>query len=397
MIDHCPVCQAPEAVPVLKALAPIFMATPQERHLDASYFSEFDLVRCGRCGHLFNRSFGTELAGRMYGDVAITNVPVDPSMIARLHDLLSWIELESFQGRSILEIGSGSGHLARILATMVKTVTVIEPSSYLTKKLLPEDNITLLSGIFPHADCPAQVDMVICRQVIEHVADPLGFIRAVRAVLPLGGRAYLEVPDAAYIENHAAFADTHLQHVQYFSQAHFQELAEQCGLKPLRVLDIKDGHDFGVLFEAVEPRNVTFSTHVAVDLGGRFEGRIAAACRTLRSLTGKTALYGATAQGQSFLNAVGSDVRFQAVFDDNESYAGWALYNQQAMVPCRKPEAAALAEYDGIVITAYLHDTVIAAKLRKLGFSGQIWTTRPAPLHSDEAHGMRWIYQDVAV
>ena len=378
MIARCPICGGDAARPLLRAMSPVFMMCRAGEVPQADWFAELDVVLCDGCGHAYNRRFDDALASRLYGDVPLTNVPVHPTMLGRLASLCEWLGDDVLRKRRILEIGGGSGHLARVLSRTATEVILYEPCTALTREMVPETNIRLVTATYPQ-EAPEAVDVVICRQVIEHVADPLAMLRLIRRSLPVGGYAYLEVPDADYIANHGALQDLHLQHVQYFTQDNFRALAARAGLAPLHTLSIMEGHDFGVLFQAVDRCEGGALKGIAAEgLAGRLASRQTLARETLAALPGPVALYGASPHSQVFLNHVGDATRFAAVLDDNPRNSGWCLYNDRQVVPVLTA-AARLGDYRSIVIGAYLHDAVIAERLKKAGAGCRIVSTRPTP------------------
>lgn len=384
MIEHCPLCGNGAAQPVFDAEVPLRIMTALDRSQEAEPFVPFALVACATCGHLYNRAFDGALIDAMYGDAPLTNVPVHPSMIDRLSSLLDWLGPDTVVGRDVVEIGSGSGHLARLLAAQARSVRLFEPNRNLTGAMLPEPNITLVNAHFPCDLGAASVDTVFCRQVLEHVPDPFAILRAIRAALRSGGRAYLEVPDACYVVRHGAFADLHAQHVQYFDRDAFAALAARAGLRRLKTLEIKDGHDFGMLFEAAAPATdpgYCGGLFDAAAFGRHLATRLEAARRAVAGLAGPVVLYGATAQGQAFVNAVSLGAVAGTVLDDNSALFGFALFNRTHRFVIRPPTELDRAA-EAVVILAYLHDEAIARNLRAAGYRNRILTTRPAPLSS---------------
>ncbi|MBV8534243.1 MAG: class I SAM-dependent methyltransferase [Alphaproteobacteria bacterium] len=384
MIDRCPICSSTAVGPLLRATSPVLMMSRRGREPRPDWFAELDLVLCHGCGHAFNRAFSDDLAPRLYGDVQLTNVPVSPAMIGRLASLRDWLG-DILDRRRVLEIGSGSGHLARILSQSASEVVLYEPCVALTRDMVPETNIRLETATYPQGRLE-EVDVVICRQVIEHVSSPLDLLRDIRRSLPAGGHAYLEVPDADFIAAHAALPDIHLQHVQYFTQTNFVALAAKAGLAPLRTLPLVNGHDFGVLFQAVDRCDPPpFRGIAGKDLAERLADRRVSARRAVASLPGPVALYGACPHSQIFLNHVGDAARFAAVLDDNPRNQGWSLYSAEQVVPVVEAATAPLADYGAIVIGAYLHDRPIADRVEKLGGQGRILTINPAMDPADTA------------
>jgi len=385
VIPSCPVCDERRWDSILHGQAPLNTVTDLHGDGGDRRRMDYHLVRCAACGHLYNRAFDDGLVGAMYTDVPLTNVPVHPSMLTRLQDLSEWLDVDGLSGKNVVEIGCGSGHLARILAMRAAQVRLYEPNRNLRPEMLAEANIQLHQGLFTSDDARDPADLVICRQVLEHVADPLALLRIIRKALRPDGRVYLEVPDAAFIEAHASFSDLHQQHVQYFTIGNLIRLARAAGLHPWRVLSIKDGHDMGVLLQG-EPRPDPLSAFPdrsvsESGLAARLAARLAATRRTVAGLRGRIALYGANAYGQSFFNATEGIGRYDHVFDDTQALIGrYGLFGVNTTLPIREPTPEALARCDSVIVCAYLHDTAICERIRGKGFSGRVLTIRPSPL-----------------
>lgn len=86
-------------------------------------------------------------------------------------------------------------------------------------------------GLFPDV----KFDLITINQVLEHVADPVDFLKGVQAELAEGGRIYLEVPD---VEDLAHLAPDHdrflMQHLWVFSKSSLSNVCHQAGYTILR-------------------------------------------------------------------------------------------------------------------------------------------------------------------
>ncbi|MRG93194.1 methyltransferase domain-containing protein [Polyangium spumosum] len=112
----------------------------------------------------------------------------------------------------VLEVGSGLGILTRLVAARVPLGMVwgVERSEvqidYALRELdkLPEDwvpNVTFLQGdahALPFED--GSFDVVYCRFVLEHVADPARVLQEMHRVLRPGGRFFMQEPNARAID-----------------------------------------------------------------------------------------------------------------------------------------------------------------------------------------------------
>ena len=280
----------------------------------------------------------------------------------------------------VVEVGGGSGHLARILARLARSILVFEPSVGLRAEMLPEANITLVNEPFAASLVDEPSDLIVCRQVLEHVADPLNLLRELHAALVADGYLYLEVPRAEYIEEHAALFDLHYAHVQYFHEPNLLRLAARGGFRAERQWRLKGGHDIGVL---LRPQRNALSNlavpavAVSSDLSRSLECRQSQGRAFLATLAGNVALYGATWHGVAFLTTFQLDKDFTMAIDDNADFSGCRIYSKRQCIPVRVPTAKAFEGVDTVLITAYLHEEVIAAKLQGMGFNGGILRVEP--------------------
>ena len=82
------------------------------------------------------------------------------------------------------------------------------------------------------------VHAVILSQVLEHLADPLGLLKAVTARMVKGGVIYIGVPDCTGVTVPKTFHDFHnvqpLEHLNGFTPETLDRMAAAAGLSPLR-------------------------------------------------------------------------------------------------------------------------------------------------------------------
>jgi 2-polyprenyl-3-methyl-5-hydroxy-6-metoxy-1,4-benzoquinol methylase len=108
-------------------------------------------------------------------------------MSNHLQKIADWIGATEYAGKHVVEVGAGGGYLARILSQRARSVTVFEPSAGLQAEMLPEANISLIKEMFTASLVEGRADLVVCRHVLEHVADPLSLVRDMGGVLEDGG------------------------------------------------------------------------------------------------------------------------------------------------------------------------------------------------------------------
>ena len=95
----------------------------------------------------------------------------------------------------------------------------------------------VIAGAYEKGLLPGRrFDLITVNQVLEHVLDPIGFLRDLRSELAPGGMVYLEVPHIADIGHLPASHDRFLmQHLWFFSTASLTNVCRLAGFEPIAV------------------------------------------------------------------------------------------------------------------------------------------------------------------
>ena len=378
MADICPLCETAGAVSVYSCEAQLFWVVRDRSLTDR--FADIDLRQCRRCGHVFHNDLTAATIDEIYRRQALTNRPVSPAMARRYDTLIDRLGRDRLVGKRILEVGGGTGSLALLLAGLGCEVTVVEPNEALPD-LIEEagGGVRLINGFFGADTLDETFDGVICRQVIEHVADVRPFVRALGAAVAPGGFAYLEVPTLEYIAQTGAYMDVHVQHLHYLDAAARRRLLAQAGLSVIETHDIMDGHDVGIL--AVP--QVTGDAGFGADGHSRVE-RVSARRDTHRArLTElacdpqRSAVYAASSQGVTFYGLFPADLAPRSFIDDNPDNIGGFAYGRGGAVRIQPRSRELLDGIDDLFIGAYHHEASILDKLRTDGYRGRLWSVDP--------------------
>lgn len=378
-LRHCVVCGTTESEPVFAVgRAPIHPFCPPPELGLAPGYGALDIVACASCGHSYNAAFDAGRLDDLYAAMVLTNTPVSESMIANLESTAEYILSRAPKDPVVADVGGGTGVLSRTMARRAKEVHLVEPSRALRAADFEGTGVTLHSSSFPAPTLGERMfDVIVSRQVVEHIPEPMPFLNALRSRLFDHGVAYLEIPSAEYIEQTRSIVDFHYPHVHYYRRRTFETLLRRAGFAVVDTTDVKDGHDRGFLLRAARPEEVPAPARpdtgaFAADLAARREiGR-----QRLRAIGGGVALYGANAYSQALLGLFPTDARYTVMLDDTPMYEGQRAYGPGVDLTIRRPSADALAGLDAVIVTAYLHDEGIARKVRQLGFTGPLYTVR---------------------
>jgi glycosyltransferase involved in cell wall biosynthesis len=126
--------------------------------------------------------------------------------LRRMHTLrryssFLWQLMRPYVGRRVLELGSGTGAITRHLATREHVTATDVDGQYvelLRRSFHDAPNVHVravdVESLARDGIPPGSFDTVVCANVLEHIADDAGALRAMRGALEPGGRIVLVVP-----------------------------------------------------------------------------------------------------------------------------------------------------------------------------------------------------------
>jgi SAM-dependent methyltransferase len=385
---RCVLCSSAASHPVLYvAKTPIHPFCPPAALGLASGFGKLDIVECRECGHIYNAGFDPNRVEELYAANVLTNTPVSDSMLEGLKSTAEFILSRAPPKPTVVDVGGGSGMLAILLAQRAGEVHLVEPSRALVEEQFAERGVILHSAMFPPPGVTGrQFDVLLSRQVIEHVPAPQEFLQAIRAHVRPQGIVYVELPSAEYIERTHSVVDFHYPHVHYYRRPGIEVLFARAGFTVQECIEIKNGHDVGFILRPVAPRAATAGAdgRGGVEMAEVLAERRSRGAQRLAGLGGAIGLYGANAYSQALFGLYPEAARYRVVFDDTPMYKDQRAYGPGFDLPIEPATVERLRELEAVVITAYLHDLVIVRKLRALGFDRPIYTVR-----SDDQAGQR--------
>ena len=143
---------------------------------------------------------------------------------SRIRDLLR-------PGARVLDVGSGGGEFAHLLARLGCRVTGIEPNIGYAGHAARSYGLDVRRGFVDQVAIePQSIEVVTIWHVLEHTEDPLAVLRQLRRVLVPEGRLVVEVPniEATCQSPRSTF---HAAHLVHFNVATLSALAARAGLR----------------------------------------------------------------------------------------------------------------------------------------------------------------------
>lgn len=159
-----------------------------------------------------------------------------PDAPARQHELqarFDWIRgYRNLAGSQVLDVGCGSGAFVRFLREQGVEADGLEPSSALYEHYLKHEPYFMQGEVASLADMSRQYDIITLCDVLEHVPNPVGFMRALGACCKPTTLLFLSLPDAGSLMARLLKKQWHYHnayHYSYFNRTTLEQLAHMTG------------------------------------------------------------------------------------------------------------------------------------------------------------------------
>jgi SAM-dependent methyltransferase len=369
--DHCRLCHSNDLRPVIDLGAmPIAHRLLRNRDEPEERFP-FEVWACGDCG------------------LPQIVKPIDPDILYRQfnYNFSSWKpephqpdELDTIakftQHRSVFEIGCNDGlFMEKLRERGAKVLVGVEPNP-VSGKIARERGIKVYPDMISPALCRDAVshagkfDLVVSRQVLEHIVDFENFFTCVKLVLREDGLLFIDVPDFAPGCSVGDLSVLWEEHVSYFTEATLLALLARHGFEAVSVKK----YDFsgGSLAIAARLAEEKMKAPIApAGVGERFGKRAREYGARLRPALAKAredgmqvAIYGAGCRACTFTNAHELADLIELSIDDQKERQGMFLPGTR--IPIRSPEDLHAKSAPLVCLLAVNHENEakVSARLR---------------------------------
>jgi hypothetical protein len=296
--------------------APVFcnVCWPTREEALAAPRGDIELAFCPACGLIHNVAFDPALV--RYSGAYENSLSFSPRFgryAAALARRL--VQRHGLHGKSIIEIGCGDGTFLAMLQRIGGNSCIgFDPGLDAGRCVAPGPGLTFRKEPYTQAHARLPADLICCRQVLEHIADPLAFLRQI--ALTIGRRQaslFCEVPNALYTLRDEGIWDIIYEHCSYFTADALAGLFMRAGFEPSGVT------------EAYRRQFIVLDAYVAGGSGGRvwcgdntprlvrefghaYEVKLnlwRQRLSRLRKQGARVVSWGAGSKGVTFLNALG--------------------------------------------------------------------------------------------
>ena len=118
--------------------------------------------------------------------------------------------------KDLIEVGCGKGHFVDLMTARGADITGFDPAY--------EGSNPAIRKVFFGAGDQMSGDGIILRHVLEHISDPVAFLREMALANGKRGRIYIEVPCFEWIAENRSWFDIFYEHVNYFRLGDFRRM-----------------------------------------------------------------------------------------------------------------------------------------------------------------------------
>ena len=306
----CPVCESTVTVEFLtRTQIPVhqnlIMKTVEAAR--AIRRGTLEMAVCETCGFAFNRAFDATLLE--YGNAYDNTQDHSPSFKRYTDGLVERLVGLGVRDARVVEVGCGKGQfIHRLVESAPNTVGWGFDPSYVGPDELLGGRLTFRREFYGPGCEALLADVVVCRHVIEHVANPLVLLEAVRAALALSpdARVFFETPSLDWILENVVVWDLFYEHCSLFTPSSLRTAFMRAGFEVREIATTFGGqYLWAEARVTARPQTPELRPGETPALARRFAREEARLVEQLEhSLSGapRTAIWGAGAKGVTFAN-----------------------------------------------------------------------------------------------
>jgi SAM-dependent methyltransferase len=201
------------------------------------------LTVCEDCGFVYNQAFDWNKL--VYGEDYDSTQTISPSFQSyetRLIDYL--IHEKNIKNSKILEIGCGKGSFIRRLTESKEWGNIgygFDPS-YVGPLSMFDGRLNFVKSYYDEDAVQKypNVDVLICRHVLEHLSSPISLLKSLRKCLDgfPEVKIFFEVPCGEWILRKKVFWDIFYEHCSYFTKGSLKSAFELAGFEVKQVTQL---------------------------------------------------------------------------------------------------------------------------------------------------------------
>uniref|UniRef100_UPI00404890FF class I SAM-dependent methyltransferase n=1 Tax=Flavobacterium sp. TaxID=239 RepID=UPI00404890FF len=273
-------------------------------------------------------------------------------------------KLMGFKPDTIVEIGAGAGIFIKEFDA--KRKIAIEPSVE-AKQI--DNSVEVYNEYYSAEKFNFPADIVVLRQVLEHVKDPLEFLKNLKNSFNSGEKfcMYIEVPNALFTFRFGRFYDYYYEHCNHFSIKTINFLADKLNMEIIDLSTAMDGELLSVLLTNEKLNHQSFKGNI-----DKNRSSIRNELNNKISEGKKILAWGASGNGVQILNNLEVNINsIECVIDSDKNKQGKFIPGTLQRIIA--PEDAIALKPDVILVLTQFHKAEIGLACEKLFSHAEVW------------------------
>ncbi len=323
-------------------------------------FEKISFVQCDFCHHV---QISEDMPQYFYEEYIMT-VSHSPKMNNfQKEQAAFFIEKFKLKNKNILEVGCGDGNFLSILQGLNVNAYGNEPSrpfrELALKKGLKVDDL-FVDENYNHPTAP--FDAVVSREVMEHVPQPIEFLRNIRRVVKSDGYVLIEVPNFEKAIDQLRYYDMFPDHLSYFTR---ESLTAALLISGFKNIEIFYGMDDEFIYATAQNHSVDNNGLIYA------KNKIQTDFEELFSKYKQIAVWGAGGKGIAALGSLRNSTNIKYVVDSDP-------FKQNKFLPSSGIKVISPTEFfsdsniDLLVITNLAYTDEIINILKKNNFNSDV-------------------------
>jgi SAM-dependent methyltransferase len=218
----CPICHSCDGYAALKYdKYPLYIKPVPRELIEFVPLKPLIIIVCNSCGHVYQDvcvspselSSIYEVVYASYHSPALSGIG---SGLA--NEFLSFLEKNVYLNqKNILEIGCYDGYFLTLLRDKHACHVIgCDPSP--GAEIAHQMNVAVIKDYYSPGLFKEKFDFVVLRGVLEHIQEPIPFLKDVSEVLEKDGFVAIEVPNVIYSLKNGVIGDFFHEHISYFTR-----------------------------------------------------------------------------------------------------------------------------------------------------------------------------------
>jgi 2-polyprenyl-3-methyl-5-hydroxy-6-metoxy-1,4-benzoquinol methylase len=296
------------------------------------------------------------------------------------------VEHYNLHNKDIIEIGCGDGYFLQLVCQLGNNRGVGFDPAYVeqTKHSASRDQVKFVQDCYSERYRDYQGDLIVCRQVLEHIHDPKGFLKMLRRAIGnrVGTNVFFEVPNATQIFRRLSIWDIIYEHYSYFTSPSLAHIFAASGF---RVSELTEEFKGQYLCIHAQPNDQAAPNSDHKHLGevnriasdtasfaANYQSKVETCRHKLEQMESRGQLavvWGAGSKGVSFLNAL-EDIQVKYVVDINPQKQNMYIPGSGQQIV--RPEFLREYQPDIIIVMNPIYGREIRQLTKKLGLTAKL-------------------------